>query len=226
MIDKSKLFDNVTQLLFSLNTKLQNSDLKFSNVKSLSLYNEYTYYRKFMCSLPVIDATQFLKNNVNLSKLNNLELYENYEIECASTLFLEIFKEAPHLSTISISIHSLLPLLNNDELCKYFNKMITKLELRLDHDGQLISFDELKDVLKIFSNIEELRCNDISVLENAAELLNLLPKLSNLYVWWFCTSFNKNTEVLLRNNLLDLDANFELDSERKWLHVWIGRRMR
>jgi hypothetical protein len=218
LIDKSKLFDNVTSLKVSLNVKLQNSDLMFSNIESLTFHTEYIY------SLPETVPIQVLKNNVNLSKLKHLRLGHSCEMQSASIFFLEIFKQAPHFSSISIYIQNLLALLNNGELCKYFNKMITKLELHQEHVGQFIPFDQLKEVWKIFSNVEELKCG-ISGLQNVVELLNRLPNLSNLYV---CSStfYNaKTTEVFLRSTLPDLDANFELDSEIKYLKIWIGRRM-
>jgi hypothetical protein len=224
LIDESKLFDNVTSLIYSLNAKLENSDLKFSNVQSLTLHTEYIYYRSFMGSIPETVPIQVLKNNVNLSKLKHLRLGHSCEMQSASIFFLEIFKQAPHFSSISIYIQNLLALLNNGELCKYFNKMITKLELHQEHVGQFIPFDQLKEVWKIFSNVEELKCG-ISGLQNVVELLNRLPNLSNLYV---CSStfYNaKTTEVFLRSTLPDLDANFELDSESKYLKIWIGRRM-
>ena len=224
MIDKPNLFDDVTLLDFSLNASLENSDLKFSNVQSITIQKEHDFNRSRADSISLRNLMQFIYNNVNLSKLRDLELWPSFGIESVSTFFLEILKDAPHLSSISIYISDLLPLLNNDELCTYFNKMITKLQLYQKYDGRFIPFDELKEVWKIFYNVEKLTCSGVSDLDNVVELLNRLPNLLNLSIW-SSTPYDENTEVLLRNNLLDLNANFELDSNREWLHVWIGRRM-
>ena len=224
MIDESNLFDNVTRLRVSLYAGLKKSDLKFSNVHSLTLNKGHNFKWSRADSISLENLMEFIKNNVSLSKLRDLELRLSFGIGSASTFFLEILKDAPHLSSISIYISDLLPLLNNDELCTYFNKMITKLQLHQMYNGRFIPFDQLKDVWKIFSNVEKLTCSGVSDLDNVVELLNRLPKLLNLCVW-SAIPYAENTEVWLRNNLPDLDANFELDSKRNNLNLWIGRRM-
>ena len=221
LIDRSKLFDNVTQLTLSVNVKLENFKLKFSNIKLLILQNEYYSIRNRVNSSSEIILIEFLKNNVNLLKLKHLELHENCELGSALT-FLEMFERAPQLSSLTIFTNNLLPLLNNDELCNYFNKMITKLNCRADHHDRFISFDELKQVWKIFSNVKVLQC-DIDRLENLVELLNQLPKLWHLFVL-SRTHVNENTELWLEENLPDLHAKFDLNITNNTLSIRIESR--
>jgi len=224
LIDKFKFFDNVTNLRVSPNAAVKHSYLKFSNVISLTLKEEEEddFWSKYFHRLQGIYSIESSKIMVNLFKLEELHVVKDDRMKSPSIL-LEIFKEAPHLSSISIYPITLMALLDNVELCKYFNEMITKLLLYHKESDWSISFDKFERVWKVFSNVEQLRCH-IDRLENVVELLNHLPKLSSLHAS-SQTCFDENTELSLKNNLSDLDGNFCLNVYGRTLHLWISRHL-
>jgi hypothetical protein len=225
LVDKLKLFDNVTNLRLSPNTAVKHSHLKFSNVTLLTLKEEeeeeeHFWSKYFYRPQAKINPTESLKIVGNLFKLKELHIAKDNRMKSPSIL-LEIFKEAPHLSSISIYPVTLLALLDDKELCKYFNKMITKLFFYHKESDWSISFDEYKRVWKVFSNIEQLICK-IHRLENVVELLNHLPKLSSLHAS-SQTCFDENTELWLQNNLSNSDGNFYIKIYGRDLLLWISR---
>jgi len=161
-----------------------------------------------------------LQNLVNLLKLKELHVKDDGRMK-SPLILLEIFKEAPHLSSISIYPSTLMALLDNGELCQYFNKMITKLLFYHEKSDRSIFFDKFERVWKVFNNVEQLRC-DIDRLENVIELLNHLPKLSSLHAS-SQTSFDENTKLWLKDNLPDSDENFCAQVYGRTLNLWISR---
>ena len=122
---RSKLFDNVRNLKISPSAAVKHPYLQFSNVTSLTLEEE-DFWSKYFYRLRAIDSIGTLKNVVNLFKLEEIHIAKDGAMR-SPFILLEIFKEAPYLSSISIYSATLIALLENYELYEYFNKMITKL---------------------------------------------------------------------------------------------------
>ncbi|CAF3422421.1 unnamed protein product, partial [Rotaria sp. Silwood2] len=121
---------------------------------------------------------EILKKMISLSNLNYLKVSSNCKIETSSVL-LQILKEASQLSSITIDQNQLISFCHDDELCKYLNKMIKKLDLYYDTDRSTSAFNnygELRKFCKTFSNIEDLRC----YIDKKTEFLFVLSQLSKL----------------------------------------------
>jgi len=111
---------------------------------------------------------------VNLSNLKHLDLTKTHE-KHKSFLVWEILKEASQLSSMKISSSDLKSLFDNDESCKYLNKMIKKLSLS-EYYTLFVDDNVTKEFCKVFSNIEQLSCT----INEPCYLLLLLKRLLNL----------------------------------------------
>lgn len=221
LVLRSKFFENVRNLEISPNAAVKHPYLKFSNVILLTLEEDEDFWSKYFYRLRAIDPIEPFKNVVNLLKLEEIHIAKDGAMR-SPFILLEIFKEAPHLSSISIYPATLIALLDNYELYEYFNKMITKLFFYHKESDWSISFDKYERIWKIFSNIEKLTCK-VHRLENVVELLNYFPKLSSLRVS-SQTCFDENPEIWLKNNLSDSDGNFCIKNYGRDLCLWISRR--
>ncbi|CAF1239828.1 unnamed protein product [Rotaria sp. Silwood1] len=110
-------------------------------ITSLPYLNNFEF--KFICSLleNLIDSrrdsddsylyvehVQFLKIIVNLINLKHLNISFKGKIDIISVL-LEILKQSPQHSSLTIDSFILPILFNDDELCKYLNRIIKKLDI-------------------------------------------------------------------------------------------------
>jgi hypothetical protein len=91
-------------------------------VKSLKLHNAYYSYDIFDDPTEERGDIESLKRIVNLSNIKHLDIGTTCRIESSLILF-KILKEAPQLSSMRIDPSALISLINDDELCKYFNKI-------------------------------------------------------------------------------------------------------
>ena len=137
-------------------------------------------------------------------------------------MLLAIFKRAPNLSSISIYPGALLPLLDNEELCRYFKKMITKLLFYHKERDTLISFDKLDRVWKVFSSVEQLQC-DLVGKENIIELLCHLPNLSSLHAS-SSACFDGDAKAWLNKYLPAIDQDYSMAIYSRTLLLWINRK--
>ncbi len=92
---------------------------------------------------------------------------------------LEIMNHFKSLSSMTINAKNLQLCFQNEELCKYLNKMIKILDTGLWKYAQLNQFCE------IFSNLEHLNCS-IDHENNLLFLIEHLPKLSTLKATYRC----------------------------------------
>ncbi|CAF0941400.1 unnamed protein product [Rotaria sordida] len=231
LINHLNTFDKVTYLgLYDSNLTDKCQDY-FSNVESLILFTSYIVQYQFDIS--------YLKMIVNLSHIKHLNM-SMYERIISSREFLEILKESPKLSTITINSINLNLLLYDDELCKYLNKMITKLNickeltLRFNIPNTLENFKssfnnskELKNFCKIFSNIEHLECY-IMKPNHVLFLLNHLSKLSTMKIHlppldnydYFLNLFKQESSRL---NFIFRVKNINVKTPE--VSMWIGKNM-
>jgi hypothetical protein len=146
---------------------------------------------------------------VNLSNVKHLNIPVNYE-QAMPSILLKILKEAPDLSSLCIESAVLKSLLNKNELCKYLNKMIKKLDISNYYDHRCITSDEINALYEIFPNIEQLSCA-VNEPVDWLLILNKFSKLSSLSMflissdfYYFLPSFKDQTSKL--NLLLYEDA--------------------
>ncbi|CAF1304528.1 unnamed protein product [Rotaria sordida] len=217
-----KTFNNVKNLTIYHTTIRESGGHYFSNVTSLTILPPKYAYRPQLG----IQAIKSLKNIVNLSNLKYLGISFEFKIKDAYVL-LRILQEAPKISSIMISIRTLEHFAYNDEACEYLNKMIKKLDIYKYHSSSFKFHHQIENFCKIFSNIEQLKCN-IDRANDLLYLLNHLPKLSMLkaYLWqisdydYFYSWFKKATKKL---NLL-FNINYR-DKQETELSIWINRNI-
>jgi hypothetical protein len=215
----SDLFRKITNLKLCNGWEKSISYHCFSNIKSLIL------------SYQIFDIQQIesIKMNINLFNVSFLGIEENCRIE-SSSIILEIIKQIPNLSSMTIPREILILSFNNNELCKYLNKMIKKINISRNCDNKnihgMIYYNELSQFCQIFSNLEELQCcianwNDLIII------LNQLTKLSHLKTIFLLRRMN-DIHTFLQQIRSKLNKNFLYeywDSSPSTLYLWNGQNI-
>jgi hypothetical protein len=173
LMSNTNTFDNITDLVIYPDAIKENCQYHFSNVMSLELGDSSAFADDSLLDEKQIES---LKMIVNLSNVKDLKIWSKCKLKTPSVL-LEILKQAPQLSAISIDKDGFTSLFENDELCKYLNKMIKNLKIWNSSKSSFNSSHETDQFCKIFSNIEQLMCR-IQQLDSLLFLLKTLPKLS------------------------------------------------
>jgi len=217
--NNSDLFRKVTNLKLCTQWEKNISHHYFSNIKSLILSSD-------------IFAIQHIKSiqmNIYLFNLQFLGIEENCRIE-SSSIILQIIKQTPNLSSMTIPREILFLSFNNNELCKYLNKMIKKLNLSKNCDNtnvhQMIYYYELTQFCAIFSNLEQLQCC-ISNWNDLIIILSQLPKLRHLKTIFLLKRTN-DIHSFLQQVRSKLNKNFLYeysDSLPCTLYLWNGQNI-
>jgi hypothetical protein len=233
LINNVNTFVNVTDLTLADEILTENCQHYFSNVTSLTI--NHPNFR----SLLTIERIEHLKKIINLFNLKHLCIVQIGNVEISSA-FLEILKEAPQLSALSIDSTSLESLFQNDELCKYLNKMIKRLHQQYIWGTDFYNSNQENQFCEIFSNIEHLQFA-INNEDNLLFLLSHLPKLSTVKL-----TLKRPGDIELafdrfENEAPKLNANFDInythgstyDRERHHtdyytetkIFIWIGENI-
>jgi hypothetical protein len=166
-----------------------------------------------------------LKRIVNLSNVKHLQCAMSYNFETVTlSVLTEIFKEAPQLSSLMIGRHVSYSLFNDDEFCKYSNKMIKKLYFGdpdlLDNSHKINRFCE------VFSNLEHLSC-EISERNSLLFLLQNLSKLTTINAHSKVSTFREEISWLEEEtHKLGIKIITEFhDYSCKNLSIWIIRNI-
>ncbi|CAF1608842.1 unnamed protein product [Didymodactylos carnosus] len=215
-INHVKTFNNVKDLTVPHRTRMKNCQYYFSNIQSLSLGSPHESYRNY--AVDNFSHLNYLQTIINLSNIKHLTVLYDF---CFRTtdIFKEIFKSATQLTSLTIKFSDLFVWFKDDELCKYLNKSIRKLEITY------VSFhnsDEFGQFCKTFVNIEHLKCS-ISHLKTPW-LIKHLPKLTYL------ENYEQNSKdeicsIKKEIEKLGLDISAEFSSEDYYfdLYIWINR---
>ncbi len=215
-------FDHIKDLTVYHATIKEPCEYYFSNVDSLTILPSQKYYKPNLGS----GAIKSLKTMVNLAHLKHLGISVKFRLKDPGVL-LKILHESPELSSISISIRTLETFDYDTNLCQCLNKMIKKLDIYKYGSSSFKDRYQLERFAKIFSNLEQFKCN-IDQANDLIFLLKHLPKLTNLnaYLWkmndhdYFQSWFKKQTNKF---NLL-FNMNY-MDKHETELFVWIDRNM-
>jgi hypothetical protein len=221
LINNINIFDNVSYLkLHQEVISLQNS-YYFPNVISLKLKSK-------LCFADIADRflkmehIHSLKTNVYLSNVKHLAISSNCEMESSSVL-LHLLKQTPQLSSLDMELDILQSFFDNDELCTYFNKLITRLDIHKYSYNGFNNSNEIEKFCRIFSNIEHLTC----YINQLNDLVYLLIHLRNLFMMEIHISTVVNRESFVRelNNeaqKLKRTINIELENaDRETLYISI-----
>lgn len=218
-------FSNVTDLQLFPGTLRKGFQHYFSNVKFLKLHCAYYSDGIFDFGLNKNQDINSLRMLINLSNLTHLDISSTSRME-ASILLLKILKEATQISSLKIDASALFALMNNEELCTCFNKMIKTLYVTKNNDHLNISARMIETLGKTFSNIEQLRF-PIQRPDDLFTFLNELANLTNLTV--HCLFFPFDANKWFESNAKKLSKTFlfervqnEFDVLYPTIHIWIG----
>ena len=221
-INKSKLYDSIRQLNFTVKRMNQTMHHYFVNIKLLKLKLKFGYGL-----LPVLfdnQLLQLLKMCVDLTNVEHLEINHLVNIE-SPLILLQILKQTPNLSSIVMTPKCLMSSITNDELCEYFNKLIKKMII-FGRDGHSsIDSNNLMKFCKKFSNLEQLQCS----IQHSNDLIFILEHLSNLS--YITIKYSKDFDLSMENIELTLKLNkkflYRFDSQdtsqnkNTYLNIWL-----
>jgi len=225
-IDKSRLYDNITQLNFTVKRINQRIHHYFPNIKWLQLKFGYGL-------LPATfddQVLQLLEMSVNLMNVQILEISHLVDIE-SPLILLQILKQTPNLSLIVLTPKCLISSLTNNELCKYLNKLIKKLVIFARDGLSSIDSNQLIQFCETFSNLEQLQCsvqhpNDlIFILEHLSQLSHITIKYStnfDLSMENIYQKLQKFGSTLHKNFLYEFDSNAASENENTHLNIWLS----
>ncbi|CAF1216092.1 unnamed protein product [Adineta steineri] len=222
---KIDIFKNVTDLTLQLNILIEEYSYYFSNITSLRLVPSETLGHRMLTNQHI----QILKTIVNLFNLKHLNIERIYGIENTLVL-LEILKQSPKLSSITFIPKAIIQLFNDDELCKYLNKLIKKIILTDYFEYYANNSEKIKQFCQIFSNIEYLECK-INSPDNLLLLLNYLPKLSSIKAIGNNKCYPERKFSPFENALRRLNVIFNINhvfiSEfyETRISIWIGNKI-
>jgi hypothetical protein len=214
-VKNSNIFDNVTDLTLFIEAMKDTWDSYFANVTSLRLDND---------RIDENHAYPFLKNKhirslntiVNVCHLTHLDISSKCRMK-SPIIILHLLREIPNVSSLKISKDILFFLINNNELCNYFNKTIKK----LDVTDSNIKANEIVKLTPVFSNIEYFRCND-GMRDNLLLILDELTELPHLKVFSFRTPYFQCRNRWLKYHAAELDILYSFTVECERVHYGYG----
>jgi hypothetical protein len=222
-INNTSTFDNVLNLILYQEAFILKTSYYFPNITSLSL-GKILYSEDAHVDFLETEHIHFLKMIVNLSNLKHLTISSSCKIQSSSVL-LQLLKEIPQLSSIDIELQSLRSFFNNNELCKYLNKTITRLDIFRNPYNLFNGSDGLEQFCRIFSNLEQLICH-INQDYDLLFLLIHLPKLSIMKIRLSISADRERFTRWLEDEVQKLQLIIHIEFENvfnKTLSIWIDR---
>ena len=215
-------FDQVRNLTLIPDLIAEKCQYHFPYVTSLTLGDPLPFTAMMSQDIKHID---YLKMIVNFWNIKHLVIGKSLWLDTPFVL-LKILKESPQLSSLVIHPDVLISLFDNEELCRYLNKMIKKLDISYYFDTFFNSSHKMYQLCKSFSNVEQLVCK-INDHDSLLFLIKHLPKLSCIDVHFgrFTNLFEishleEETQKLDINIMTNIYGDFD-----KKLSIWIIRNM-
>jgi hypothetical protein len=220
----------VTNLNLHNNLSIKKYPYYFSNVTELSI--AYLWPSDINDRLFTEENIIYFKEKVNLSKLKHLDL-KSYRIE--TSILLQILKESPQLSKMTLDTDLIRSFFNNSELCEYLSKMIKTLCI-IAHSG----YHKMEKCYDVFSSLEQLECGFVRMsYENGCNFwISLVNHLSQFKAISLC---NISTEWIYEEKFfsqLQNEANKRnlifrfIPSDRNQsqpiqttLNIWVDEKM-
>jgi hypothetical protein len=224
-------FDSVSELILYREAILFQKSYYFSNVTSLTLKSQ-SDSKNVDNDFLKTEHIDSLKTILNLSNVNHLTVEATCKIESSSVL-TQLLKEASQLSSINIEFRRLQSFLHDDELRKYLNQRIRKLDMHRYSHGihwrdSFDNSDELEEFCQIFSNLEQLGCS-LRQTDDLLFLLNHLPKLSILKMDLLIPIDHRHFTLWLKDEgeKLQLTIYMEFNHEYNNIaRIWIDRNIK
>jgi hypothetical protein len=225
-MNTSNSFDNVTDVILSMNIPMVIEDQSyFSNVTSLTIKHTsgFSFLSEHEEDLLEQKFIRFLKKVINLSHLKHLDI-RSIESMKTSLILLEILKQAPQVSSLAIYQDALISSFNDNELCKYMNKMIRKLCVYDVLYSSSSSSGLMEQFCRVFSEIEDLECNYDKV-DDVLYLLCHLKKLTILKVFFQESAYSEQPSSWIKNEAQKLGLSVLIESDdHESVSLWINRK--
>ena len=217
IIDRRNLLTDVKKLEISTDFMIHQCPYYFPNLTTIEIGN---------CDLTK-EYCELFKTNVNLTNLIDLHIGSNCKVE-DTQVFLELLKQSPYISSLSIECKTLSTLLdNNDQLCEYLSKRIKKLTLISTKECTYIDEQNLTNnkFWQTFACIEQFRC-DIRKRQSIQFLFESLSNLSYIIIHLKNDTISYSTSYLqdIASELgIKIHSNAMICAYSHILHVWINR---
>jgi hypothetical protein len=213
-------FDNIINLSIRPDVITEKCRYYFPHVTSIKLGGKWRFHTYYFLEKKHIKS---LKMIVNLSNVKHLSISSDCKFE-ASSVLLELLKEAPQISSLNIYLDVLITLFHDDELCKYLNKMIQKLDISNASKTLCANSNELNQICTIFSNLEQLTwaIDDVNALLFMSRHLSKLTRINVYY-----QSAPHSGRVLrlveeLRRSDINMFVDYDVDYYTE-LSIWINK---
>jgi hypothetical protein len=222
--------DKVTNLKLHNNLSIKKYPYYFSNVTELDI--AYLWPSDIKDRLFTEENIIYFKEKVNLSKLKHLDL-KSFRIE--TSILLQILKESPQLSEMTLDTDLIRSFFTNSELCEYLSKMIKKLVI-IAHSG----YHNMEKFYDVFSSLEKLECGFVRMSSDHGwdfwiSLINHLKQFSaislcNISTAWiyeekfFSQLQNEATKRNLIFRFIPPDIN-ESQPIQTTLNIWVDEKM-
>ncbi|UJR12615.1 hypothetical protein I4U23_016790 [Adineta vaga] len=216
LINHINIFDNVKDLTLHPRALTEKSQYYFSNIDSLSLGYPHLLHDEDVG----MDQSHmpYLQTMVDLSNIKYLRLFSTLRFETNDVL-KEILKLATKITSLEGTLADLIRWFNDDELCKYFNQSIQKLNILYD---SFENSDQLEQFCKIFENLCHLQFS--SNESDTLFLIKHLPKLTYIEIHRcsenYAVSWLKQKVEKLH---LNITVDFYDDAFPHRLFIWINR---
>ena len=214
--DDRNTFSNVTNLTIVTDSIERDDRHSFSYNRS----RRWSYDRE---NMPGLLTTNNIHSMIGkFSQVKHLDVLHVHRLERPSVL-LEILRETRQLSSLTISLHMLLSLWNDNELCQDLNRMIHKLCI----EGLLYRSkdnDILEKFCEVFANVQQLKCT-VGQRDHALFVVTHLSKL--VRADFTLTECNQSSVVSwlehdIRRSLMDVHVDVENISSSQTT-MWINR---
>ena len=222
LMNNVKTMDNVRNLTIHSYSILVKCPFYFGHVTSMTLEYRSLFTNK---SSEIPEHIQHLRMIVNLSSVKHLAISSHCEV-MPSSMLLELLKQAPQISSLTIEPINLQSLLKDEEVCKYFSKMITKLDVWTPSNISPIDQFNLDKFCKIFSNIEQFTCK----IDRKSTLIFLIMNLTKLSRIHATVSSSVSSDEIccvekdLQKSRIKICYDFDDDQPSK-LTIWIIRNI-
>ena len=171
---------------------------------------------------------ELLMNSVDLIRIK--EVIFNVQNEIRSSFLFDLFEHAPNISSLSIEMPMLIPLLSNDKPRSYLKKKIKQLNLISHHSDFTVALQsDYERLRKLLTSDRFNRFNRRCQLAGFLFfLIEFLPKLTRIEIPSSSSTHNFDTVGLVKqvaqelNVLIDIDNNRGRNTQDPMI-VWIAR---
>ncbi|UJR07150.1 hypothetical protein I4U23_011438 [Adineta vaga] len=217
LINHVNIFDNVKDLTLHHRALTEKTQYYFSNIDSLSLGNPHLLRDEKVGMNQ--SHIPYLQTMIDLSNIKHLRLFSTLRFETNDVL-KEILKLTTKMTSLEGTLADLIRWFNDDELCKYFNQSIQKLNISYD---SFENSDQLEQFCKIFENLCHLQFS--SNESDTLFLIKHLPKLTYIEIHQCSESYAISwLKQEVKKLHLDITADFNDDDDFPHrLFIWIDR---